>query len=162
MAALLLFAFLGGVITVLSPCILPVLPIVLSASAAEGKRRPYGIISGFIVSFTVITLSLAAIVRQFNFSPGVLRTVAAVVILILGLTLLVPRLQLLFEKAAASLSRTKGVQSARNGFSGGFITGLSLGLVWAPCVGPIMAAVITLAITEAVTWNAVLPTRRNG
>lgn len=158
MLVLLLFAFLGGVITVLSPCILPVLPIVLSASTSEGKKRPYGVITGFIVSFTAVTLSLSFVVRQFDLSPDVLRVAAAIIILALGLTLLVPKLQLFFEKAVAGLSRRGSVQTNKSGFWGGFITGLTLGFVWAPCVGPIMAAVITLAITETVSWNALLIT----
>lgn len=158
MAVLILFAFLGGIITVLSPCILPVLPVVLSASAAEGKRRPYGVITGFIISFTAVTLSLSTIVRVFDLSPDVLRFAAVVVILILGLTLLIPKLQLQFEKLTAGLARKGSSGKSRSGFTGGLITGFSLGFVWAPCAGPIMAAVITLAITESVTWNAVLIT----
>ena len=158
MAILVLFSFLGGIITVLSPCILPLLPIVLSAATSDGKKRPYGVILGFIMSFTVITLSVSAIVRRFNLPPDILRPIAASVILLLGLILIVPKLQVWYEGAISRIT-TKGAASAGgSGFSGGVVTGLSLGIIWAPCVGPIMAAVITLAITETVSINAVLIT----
>lgn len=158
MAPLIFFGFLGGIVTVLSPCILPVLPIVLSASTADGKRRPYGVIVGFIGSFSAVTLGLSALIRLLNLPPHSLRLVAAGVILLLGLTMLVPKLQLAFEQAVSRLSRKGAAGSSKSGFTGGLITGLSLGLVWAPCVGPIMAAVITLAITESVSWGAVIIT----
>ena len=158
MAPLVLFAFLAGIITVLSPCILPVLPIVLSASTADGKRRPFGVIAGFITSFSVFTLTLSTLVQLLKLPPNFMRIFAAVVILLLGLSLIVPKFQEIFERAASRLSGKGAAGTVRTGFIGGFITGLSLGMVWAPCVGPIMAAVITLAITESVTWRAVLIT----
>lgn len=158
MLALLGFSFLGGIITILSPCILPVLPIVLSASTNSGKKRPLGVIIGFVLGFTVVTLSLAALVRVFNFPPDVLRIVAAILILVMGLTMLVPKLQVVFEQVISRLSSKGELSGNRSGLFGGIITGLSLGFVWAPCVGPIMAAVISLAITESVSFNAVLIT----
>ena len=66
MAVLLAFAFVSGVVTILSPCILPVLPIVLSGSVGGGKARPFGVLGGFVASFTVFTLALSAIVQAIG------------------------------------------------------------------------------------------------
>ena len=63
MAILILFSLLSGIVTVLSPCVLPVLPIVLSSSASKGKRRPLGVITGLIISFSIFTLAISQIVR---------------------------------------------------------------------------------------------------
>ncbi|MCH7493079.1 cytochrome c biogenesis protein CcdA, partial [Patescibacteria group bacterium] len=155
MLVLIVFAFIGGVVTILSPCILPVLPIILSGTVGEGKRRPYGIILGFVISFSFFTLFLTAIVKLFGVSPDILRTMAVVVLVLFGLSLIVPKFQkwveLLFSKLA-----NRGSQTNRTGFSGGIIVGASLGLLWTPCVGPILAGIISLALSEAVTGAAVI------
>jgi len=141
MAVLLIFAFLGGVVTILSPCILPVLPVVLSGSVAGGKKRPWGIITGFVVGFTFFTLSLTALVNAFGVSPDRLRTVSVFVIFLFGLSLIIPQMQLLFERGIGSLASSVP-QATGDGFRSGVLIGLSLGLIWTPCVGPILASVI--------------------
>ncbi|MDA8425436.1 MAG: cytochrome c biogenesis protein DipZ [Treponema sp.] len=162
MAVLLVFAFVSGVITILSPCILPVLPIVLSGSVGGGKARPLGIISGFVVSFTVFTLTLSALVQALNIPPDALRYVAVVLIGLFGLVMVIPPLGRAFEAAASRLaglgSRGGMKASARTGFGPGLLIGLSLGLIWTPCVGPIMASVISLALTQRVDGGSVLIT----
>src|SRR3989344_4468167 len=150
MAVLLIFAFLGGVVTILSPCILPVLPVVLSGSVAGGKKRPWGIITGFVVGFTFFTLSLTALVNAFGVSPDRLRTVSVFVIFLFGLSLIIPQMQLLFERGIGSLASSVP-QATGDGFRSGVLIGLSLGLIWTPCVGPILASVISLALTGCVT-----------
>ena len=155
MLALLFLAFLAGLATTLSPCILPILPIVLSG-VVGGKRRPYGIIAGFVVSFAVFTLFLAAIVQAFNVSPDVLRYVAAVILVGLGIVLIFPRLSQKLNGLTNKLSSSKAVQSgqSKGGFWGGVLTGATLGLVWTPCAGPILGAVITLAATQSAGFTA--------
>src|SRR4030042_5660510 len=142
MAILLAFSFLSGVVTVLSPCILPVLPIVLSSSAASGKQRPLGVITGLIISFSIFTLLITQIVSLLGLSANTLRIIAVSVIGLLGLSMIIPKLSEIVEKALSFLPRLAGSnQHEGNGFMPGFITGLSLGLVWAPCAGPILASV---------------------
>lgn len=159
MLILILFAFIGGIITILSPCILPILPIVLSGSLTGGHRRPFGIITGFIVSFTFFTLFLTALVNIFNLSADTLRLVAVITVATFGLTLLIPKAQIVLEKLVAQLAPlTQKTNRSDRGFWGGVVIGLSLGLVWTPCVGPIMAAMITLAATSTVTLGAIFIT----
>lgn len=158
MFVLVLFAFLGGIVTILSPCILPILPIVLSGSITGGKRRPLGVVSGFIASFTFFTLFLTAIVKTTGISPDILRTIAVVVIAAFGLGLLIPAFQQFLERMFSRMASLSPKANAGDGFLSGLVVGLSLGLVWTPCVGPILASIIALAATQTVGLNAVVIT----
>lgn len=159
MLTLTFFAFLSGMVTIAAPCIWPILPIVLSAGATGGKRRPLGIVTGLVVSFTAVTLALASIVRVLPIDPDSLRLLAVAVIGLLGVSLLVPAIGVRLEAAVSRLSsRFGGASGKGEGFKGGFLAGLALGIVWSPCAGPILAAVATLAATRAVSFEAVLVT----
>jgi cytochrome c biogenesis protein CcdA len=152
MAILTLFSALSGLVTVLSPCILPVLPIVLSSSVTGGKKHPLGVIAGLIVSFSLFTLIISRIISLMGFSANSLRIVSVIVIGILGIGLIIPAFNVWIERV---LSRLPGLVRRRNsqvsGFDSGFVTGISLGLIWAPCAGPILAAVISVAASQALT-----------
>ena len=163
MMLLITFAFMAGVVTVLSPCILPVLPVVLSGSVDGGKSRPWGIIAGFITSFTVFTLTLGLITRALGIPADALRILAGITILVFGIVMIVPSLKERFSSFASTLStiepgRHPGGRSTANGFRGGFALGTSLGLVWTPCVGPIMASVIALSISGQTDAGSVFIT----
>lgn len=159
MILLILFAFLAGIITILSPCILPVLPIVLSGSVGGGKRKPVGIVLGFIFSFTFFTLALTSLVRATGVSAELLRYIAVGVIFVLGVSLFLPQTQVLLEKLVAKLATfLPSNASNKTGFFTGLLVGVSLGLIWTPCVGPILASVITLAVTSQVSFAAVFIT----
>jgi cytochrome c biogenesis protein CcdA/thiol-disulfide isomerase/thioredoxin len=159
MILLVVFAFIAGIVTILSPCILPVLPIILSSSVDEtGKRRPLGVVVGFVLSFTFFTLFLSTIVRVCGVPPDSLRYVAIVVLMLFGLSLFIPRFQNWLETVLAKLTRFAPTGKDKRGFSGGFVIGLSIGLLWTPCVGPILASVISLALTGTVTLHAVIVT----
>lgn len=160
MLLLIGFAFLAGVVTVLSPCILPVLPVILSGSVG-GKARPWGIITGFVLSFTVFTLTLSSLVQALGLDPEVLRWAAAGLILGFGLVLVIPVLKDGFMAWTTRLvQRNTAVKPGKPsaGFVPGFFLGLGLGLVWTPCVGPIMASVISLALSQSVDSSSVLIT----
>lgn len=159
MLFLILFAFLAGFVTVLSPCILPVLPIVLSGSLTAGHRRPLGIVTGFIISFSLFTLFLTAIVKATGVSADLLRNLSVLIVLFFGLSLLLPNFQVLMEKVFTKLSGLVTRNSTQaTGFWSGIVLGTSLGLVWTPCVGPIIASVITLAATSSINGSAILIT----
>jgi len=161
MLLLIGFAFLAGVVTVLSPCILPVLPVILSG-AGGGKARPWGIITGFTLSFTVFTLTLSTLVKAFGLDPDLLRWVAAGLILVFGLVLVVPVLKDAFLTWTTALVNrgASGVKPGKpaGGYWSGVVLGLGLGLVWTPCVGPIMASVISLALSQSVDSASVFIT----
>lgn len=160
MFVLISFAFFAGIVTILSPCILPVLPIILSSSATQSKKQPFGVVIGFIVSFTFFTLFLSAIVQATGLSADALRIFSVIVIVLFGLVLVIPRLQMGYEIFASKLSAKAGSanKNKQSGFFGGLLIGVSLGLIWTPCVGPILASVISLAITGSVSGQAVIIT----
>ncbi len=160
MTLLIVFAFLAGVVTIFAPCIWPILPIVLSAGASGGEKKPLGIVSGLAVSFMLITLLLASIVKIIPFDPEVLRFFAVGIIGFLGLTLIVPALGARLEVMVSRLGGLGGrfTNNSGTGFGSGFVVGFALGIVWSPCAGPILATIATLAATQAVSFNVVLIT----
>lgn len=159
MILLLAFAFMAGIVTILSPCILPILPIILSSTTGDsGKKRPIGVVVGFILSFTFFTLFLSSIVRVSGLPADSLRYFSIIVLALFGLSLLIPQVQTYIEKLFSSLSKYVPNNQNKKGFSGGILIGLSLGLLWTPCVGPILASVISLAISGTITSQAVLIT----
>lgn len=149
MFLLIPIAFISGVLTVFSPCVLPILPIIL-ASGIEGKIwRIRGVIAGLVVSFTIASLLLATVVRAFGIPADTIRSAAVVLLAIFGLSLIFP---IIWEKVQVFIERywkVKPVKNQNNGFVGGFLTGVSLGVVWIPCIGPIVAAVATLAAVNS-------------
>lgn len=158
MILLTLFSFLAGLVTVLSPCIFPILPVLLAGAVGKGKARPLGIIAGFIISFTVVTLTLSSLVQWTGIPANALRIFAIVILAVFGLFLLIPRLQLFFEWFISKVLPQAQSQSRGSGFWSGYAVGTSLGLIWTPCVGPIMAAVMTLAASNEVSTYAVVVT----
>ncbi|HKA65655.1 MAG TPA: cytochrome c biogenesis protein CcdA [Methyloceanibacter sp.] len=141
-------AFLAGVLTVLSPCVLPLLPIVLGAAASQHRLGPLALATGLALSFTAIGLFVATIGFAVGLDTGVFRTVSAVLLIGVGLVLLVPRLQEQFALAAAPVSNWAGGYADNftpGDLAGQFGLGLLLGAVWSPCVGPTLGAASVLA-----------------
>jgi cytochrome c biogenesis protein CcdA/thiol-disulfide isomerase/thioredoxin len=155
MEILVLFAFLAGVVTVVSPCVLPVLPILLSTATSGGRWRPVGIVLGLATTFTVVTLAVTAAAQALAVPATWLRLGAIVVLGVFGVTLMVPALSERVERLLAPLARLVGGRQQQGGFGIGLIVGAGLGLLWAPCVGPIMASVMGLTATVGVTAQAI-------
>ncbi len=154
MVVLLLFAFIAGAGTAITPCVLPVLPALLSASAAGGRRRPLGIVLGLSVTFTIAIVALAQLVKGVGLAAGAARTLAIVVLLIFGAILLIPELA---ERVQAPLSRLArfGPKTRGDGFLSGLAVGGALGFVCAPCAGPILAAVTSVSASSGATTKVV-------
>src|SRR5262249_33413828 len=150
---LLGIGFVAGIIAALSPCVLPVLPIVLAGGAAGGGRRPYAIIAGLVTSFTVFTLSASALLSALGLPQDTLRNIAIALLFVVAATLLVPRIGMVIEAPLARLSRRPG-----GDLGGGFLLGASLGLVFVPCAGPVLATVSVLAAEGRVGLRLVLLT----
>jgi cytochrome c biogenesis protein CcdA/thiol-disulfide isomerase/thioredoxin len=158
-ALLLLFALIAGAGTAISPCVLPILPALLSAGATGGRRRPLGIVLGLAVTFTITIAGLAEVVDGVGIGDGAMRTVAIVVLLGFGLLLLLPPLADRVEALASRLIRF-GPKTSGDGFASGLGVGAALGFVYAPCAGPILAAVISVsaasgeAVAVAIAYAA--------
>ncbi len=150
MALLILFALVAGAGTALSPCVLPVLPALLSAGLTGGRRRPVGIALGLAATFTVTIVGLASVIDGVGLGPGLTRTLAVVVLIGFGIVVAVPSLAARLEAPLARLSRL-GPRSRGDGFASGLLVGAALGFVYAPCAGPILAAVIAVGAASSRT-----------
>ena len=146
-------AFVAGVVTAISPCVLPVLPIVLAGGATGGRRRSYAIVAGLVASFTAFTLAATALLSALGLPDDLLRNIAIAVVLLVGLSLLVPPLSRLLERPFQALGRRRPGDAG-----GGFLLGASLGLLFTPCAGPVIAAVAVLAATSRFSVESVLVT----
>ena len=151
MLILLAIGFLAGVVTAVSPCVLPVLPILLAGGASG--RKPLRIVAGLVVSFSVFTLFAAWLLDQLDLPEDFLRNAAIVLLLVMAVTLLVPRAGLLIERPLAVFSRFRPT-----GVGGGFFFGATLGLVFVPCAGPVLATVTVVAANNSVGLRAILLT----
>ena len=149
MALLILFGFVAGAATAGSPCVLPVLPIALSAGATGGRRRPLGIVAGLALSFTFATVALVYVIAALGLPDDLLRKLAIAVLIAFGLTLMAPPLAARVEAWISRLAaRGGGARTGGDGFWSGTLVGLSLGLVYAPCAGTILAGVITVSASQ--------------
>ena len=162
MLFLLFFSFLAGFATILAPCIWPLLPLVLSVSSTGGKRKPFGLTLGVMTSFTLFTLFVSYLERFLHINANVFRLVAVVIIGLLGIALLFPSLGARFEawinQVLQPLQNKLQGQGEGTGFGAGYVAGFSIGLVWAPCAGPILATIATLAATQSVSLQVIFVT----
>jgi cytochrome c biogenesis protein CcdA len=155
----LVLALLAGVVTIAAPCTLPVLPILLGASIGHtSKARPAFIGLGFVVSFATVALLLSWIIRVFDFDPSILRSGAAILLLVFGLLMIWPApFEWLSIRIGGLLGSGQGSVNAHQGNVGGFILGTTLGLVWTPCAGPVLGSILTIVATSAnTTWASLL------
>lgn len=144
----LALAALAGVLSVLSPCVLPLLPIVLGAAAAEHRWAPAALALGVALSFTVLGLFVSTVGFAIGLDAELFRRIAAALLLTLGIVLLVQPLQVRVAAAGSPISNTIEETFGRfstQGVAGQFALGLLLGAVWAPCVGPTLGAASVLA-----------------
>ena len=151
MLVLLGIGFLAGLVTALSPCVLPVLPIVLAGGASG--RRPIAIIAGLIGSFTVFTLAAAWLLDALGLPQDLLRNIAIALLFIVAATLLVPQLGDLVARPLERLARRPA-----GDLGGGVLLGVSLGLVFVPCAGPVLAAITVLVAKSNVGAEGILLT----
>ena len=145
-----LLALLAGALTIAAPCTLPVLPILLGASIGQHDRvRPALIALGFVISFAFVALALNALATAVHFDPQVLRTAGLILLAIFGVLMIFPAA---FERLAPQLAGA-AVIASHPGFAarpnlGGFVLGTTLGLVWTPCAGPVLGAILTAVATS--------------
>jgi cytochrome c-type biogenesis protein len=141
-------AGLAGILSTLSPCVLPLIPMVLGAAVGEHRHGPVALAAGLAVSFVAIGMFIATIGYALGLDAGHFRITGAVLLMAIGLVLLVPALQTQFAVVAGPISgwtdnRFGGF--ATTGLRGQFALGLLLGAVWSPCVGPTLGAASMLA-----------------
>jgi cytochrome c biogenesis protein CcdA/thiol-disulfide isomerase/thioredoxin len=153
-----LIGFLGGLITGISPCILPVLPVIFlsgldSDRASSSAARPYLVIAGLVCSFGVVTLAGSALLSALHLPQDAIRWAALVVLTLIGLGLIFPPLQHLIERPFARIP-ARQLGSGRSGFG----LGMTLGALYVPCAGPVLAAIVVAGGTASFGWPILILT----
>ncbi len=142
MGILIPIAFLAGIVTAISPCVLPVLPVAMAGAVTGGRRRPFGVVTGFIITLVVFTLALTSALEAIGLSASGQRNLGVILLVAFGLTMVVPALGDRLTGVLAPLTRLGGrLPKGGDGFGGGVLMGAGLGLVWAPCSGPVFSAI---------------------
>ena len=154
MLPLMLFALVAGAGTAITPCVLPVLPALLSASALGGRRRPLGIVLGLATTFTIAIVALAQLVKGVGLASSAARDLAIVVLIAFGVVMLVPELAARLQAPLSRLGRF-GPRTRGAGFWSGVGVGGALGFVCAPCAGPILAAVTSVSASSGPSARVV-------
>jgi cytochrome c biogenesis protein CcdA/thiol-disulfide isomerase/thioredoxin len=143
----------AGFITAISPCVLPVLPIIFAGGATGGRRKPFAIIAGLVLSFSAFTLFGVWLLKRLGLPEDLLRDIAIGLLFLVAATLLFPKVEELVQKPFLRLTRRPG-----GDLGGGFLLGASLGLVFVPCAGPVLAAISVVGATQDVGARAVVLT----
>jgi cytochrome c biogenesis protein CcdA/thiol-disulfide isomerase/thioredoxin len=163
--SLIIIGLLGGLITGISPCILPVLPVIFLTGGAQSARfdgdpvpasrwRPYLVIAGLVTSFTLVTLVGSLLLGLLHLPQDVIRWVGIAVLVLIGLGLLVPSVERMLERPFQKLARRSEVKNQGSGYG----VGLALGAVFVPCAGPVLAAIIVAGSTGRIGIDTVLLT----
>jgi len=153
----LIFAYGAGLLTLINPCVLPVLPIVLASALSADRHGPAALALGMSLSFVVFGMVLATAGHAIGLTQDTLSTVAATLMLLFGLVLVIPAFSRRFEMvtagfAAGADSRMHAIDLS--GFRGQFLGGILLGAVWSPCIGPTLGGAIALASQGSSLFQA--------
>lgn len=153
MITLVIVGVVSGLITAVSPCVLPVLPAVLTSSIQDGarsRRRPFVVVGGLVTSFAVFTLLGGILLSSLGLPDDLLRWAGIITLVVVGVSLAIPAVGHLLEKP---FQNTRIPHLRRDG--NGFVMGLALGLVFVPCAGPILASITVLAATKGLSWGLI-------
>ena len=144
----ILFGYLAGLLTLINPCVLPILPIVIATSLQASKHAPIALATGMSTSFVLLGLTVSAVGPALGLSDEIVSRSAALLMVAFGLFLLVPLLGKKFTVATTAISKIADAgitATVSQGLVGQFLGGALLGAVWSPCIGPTLGAAIALA-----------------
>lgn len=152
----LIFGYLAGLLTLINPCVLPVLPIVLASALQAGRHGPLAVAAGMSVSFVFLGMLVATVGHSIGLTENLLSQIGAVLMMLFGLVLLIPQLNERFATATAGIGSGADEQInklSNTSMKGQFFGGVLLGAVWSPCVGPTLGGAISLASQgENLLW----------
>ncbi len=155
-------AFIEGLALIVSPCILPILPLVLTASLDRDRGRPFGVIAGFVITFSLFALLSRNVVTMLGLDIDIIRNVSYALLIVFGLVLIFTPLSEAFARLTGKISELGNRMSVNfqeqsyGGFTGGLLLGACIGLIWTPCAGPILAAVIVQTVLQETTLGSFL------
>lgn len=152
----LIFGYIAGLLTLINPCVLPVIPIVLASALQAGRHGPLAVAAGMSLSFVTLGMLVATVGHSIGLTESLLSQVGAVLMMLFGLVLLVPQLNQRFVTATAGIGSSADVQMnklSNSSMKGQFFGGMLLGAVWSPCVGPTLGGAISLASQgQSLLW----------
>jgi cytochrome c biogenesis protein CcdA/thiol-disulfide isomerase/thioredoxin len=143
----------AGFITAISPCVLPVLPIIFAGGATGGRRKPFAIVTGLVLSFSAFTLFGVWLLKRLGLPEDLLRDIAIGLLFLVAATLLFPKVEEIVQRPLLRLTRRPG-----GDLGGGLLLGASLGLVFVPCAGPVLAAITVVGATQDVGARSIVLT----
>lgn len=156
----LILGYLAGLLTLINPCVLPVLPIVLAGALQASPLGPVALAAGMSLSFVVLGITVSAFGFALGLTEDTVAQAGAILMVGFGLILLVPRFNLAFASATAGLASGADARIERietTGLQGQFAGGLLLGAVWSPCIGPTLGGAIALAAQgDSLLWAAAI------
>ena len=161
MVELIGIGFVAGIVAGISPCILPVLPVILVAGATtpgtapslKSRARPLAVVGGLVLSFSLLILAGSEIISLFHLPQDFLRDAGIALLILVGLGFIFPPLAALLERPFARVGSRQP-----SGKAGGFVLGLGLGVLFVPCAGPVLAAITVVGATHHVGLTAVFLT----
>ncbi|MCP4073103.1 MAG: cytochrome c biogenesis protein CcdA [Hyphomicrobiales bacterium] len=158
----ILLGYLAGILTLINPCILPVLPIALASAVQNDRKGPIWLALGMSVTFVALGVGLTAIGSSFGLNEENVSQASAVLMMVFGIILLVPALNDRFATATAGLSSNADMAVSsmdQKSIANQLLGGVLLGAVWSPCIGPTLGGAISLASQgNSLTWAALIMT----
>jgi len=152
----LILGYGAGLLTLINPCVLPILPIVLASALQAGRHGPAMVAAGMSLSFVALGLGITVLGQAIGLTPEIVADAGAVMMILFGIVLLVPQFSARFETATAGMSARAdaGIETLdRTAMRGQFIGGMLLGAVWSPCIGPTLGGAISLASQgQSIAW----------
>ena len=143
-----IFAYVAGLLTLINPCVLPILPIVLAASLQTSRHGPVAVAAGMSLTFVVLGIGVTVLGRSLGITAESVSDAGAALMVIFGVVLVVPVFAEKFATATAGFAARADAQIdqvGNNGLAGQFVGGMLLGAVWSPCIGPTLGGAISLA-----------------
>lgn len=156
------WAYIAGTLTLINPCVLPLLPIIIATAFQNTRFGPLALTLGLIVSFTLVGVGITAFGHLLGIDDVVINRTAAVIMILFGIVLLVPQAQTVLATATSPLASSANTTldsmqaSGKSGLGGQFLIGLLLGAVWSPCIGPTLGGAIGLAASGENLGQATL------
>lgn len=158
MLILILFTFVSGVLTILAPCVWPILPVIFVTSNGN-KHKPLGITLGILTTFSLFTLVISILLRSSGVGLSTLTNISVIILVLIGVSFIFPKINKVFELLISKLTNFLGIKQSKSlssGFVSGYLLGLSLGVLWSPCAGPIVIAIASIISLQGLNANLFL------